>query len=266
GSLSSTRRRSIRCAQGDASCEIVAGPGAVWADVREEIRDGDSGGIATSSGEAIRRSASDPGVTIVEPATGREEGYPAIRLHPGAAGMAVDAYGPQDIAGIAQQAGAISRRDFRTGPHDKSGEHDRVRCRSEEPIESMIDGERRTGAREETSAPIRIFHLSDIHFGSEDREASAWARESIARERPDAVAITGDSTMRARHREFAAACDWILSLDAAVTVEVGNHDLPYFNLFERFTDPYRRFRRIEASVERAIPVNGIAIIPLKTTA
>jgi 3',5'-cyclic AMP phosphodiesterase CpdA len=66
------------------------------------------------------------------------------------------------------------------------------------------------------------------------------------------VAITGDLTMRARHREFAAACDWILSLDAAVTVEVGNHDLPYFNLFERFTDPYRRFRRIEALVERAI--------------
>ncbi|WP_292966754.1 metallophosphoesterase family protein [Novosphingobium sp. UBA1939] len=117
-----------------------------------------------------------------------------------------------------------------------------------------------------SSAPIRIFHLSDIHFGLEDREALAWARESIARERPDAVAITGDLTMRARHREFAAACDWILSLDAAVTVEVGNHDLPYFNLFERFTDPYRRFRRIEALVERAIPVNGIAIIPLKTTA
>ncbi|GAO53807.1 diacylglycerol kinase family protein [Novosphingobium sp. MD-1] len=150
GSLSSTRRRLIRCAQGDALCEIVAGPGAVWADVREEIRDGDLGGIATSLGEAIRRSASDPGVTIVEPATGREEGYPALRLHPGAAGMAVDAYGPQDIAGIAQQAGAILRRDFRTGPHDKLGEHDRVRCRSDEPIELMIDGERRTGSREVT--------------------------------------------------------------------------------------------------------------------
>lgn len=150
GSLSSIRRRLIRCAQGDALCEIVAGPGAVWADVREEIRDGDLGGIATSLGEAIRRSASDPGVTIVEPAMGREEGYPALRLYPGAAGMAVDAYGPQDIAGIAQQAGAILRRDFRAGPHDKLGEHDRVRCRSDEPIELMIDGERRTGSRDET--------------------------------------------------------------------------------------------------------------------
>lgn len=151
GSLSSTRRRLIRCAQGDALCEIVAGPGAVWADVREEIRDGDLGGIATSLGEAIRRSASDPGVTIVEPPTGREEGYPAIRLHPtSAGGMAVDAYGPQDIAGVAQQAGAILRRDFRTGPHDKLGEDDRVRCRSSEPIELMIDGERRTGSRDET--------------------------------------------------------------------------------------------------------------------
>ena len=150
GRLASARRRLIRCTQGDALCEIVAGPGAVWADVREEIRDGGLGGIATSLGEAIRRSASDPGVAIVEPATGRKEGYPAIRLHPGASGMAVDAYGPQDIAGVAQQAGAMLRRDFRTGPHDALGEHDRVRCRSAAPIELMIDGERRTGSRDET--------------------------------------------------------------------------------------------------------------------
>ena len=32
-----------------------------------------------------------------------------------------------------------------------------------------------------------------------------------------------------------------------MTVEVGNHDMPYFNLVERFTDPYRRFRAIEGA-------------------
>ena len=70
----------------------------------------------------------------------------------------------------------------------------------------------------------RIFHLSDIHFGLEDTHALAWVVECVARERPDAVAITGDLTMRARHREFAAACRWISALDVPVTVEVGNHD------------------------------------------
>jgi len=112
--------------------------------------------------------------------------------------------------------------------------------------------------------PVRLFHLSDIHFGLEDREAIAWAKQAIAAERPAAVAITGDLTMRARHREFAAAAQWIGSLDVPVTVEVGNHDLPYFNLLERFFDPYRRIRAVEDKVEREIDLPGLAIVPLKT--
>lgn len=112
----------------------------------------------------------------------------------------------------------------------------------------------------------RLFHISDIHFGLEDRRALDWVAQCIAREKPDAVAITGDLTMRARHREFNAACHWIMALDVPVTVEVGNHDLPYFNLIERFTDPYRRFRAIETVLEREIDLPDIAIVPLKTTA
>ncbi|WEK45466.1 MAG: metallophosphoesterase [Candidatus Andeanibacterium colombiense] len=112
--------------------------------------------------------------------------------------------------------------------------------------------------------PIRLFHLSDIHFGLEDRAALGWAKAEIARQQPHAVAITGDLTMRARHREFAAACAWIQGLEAPVTVEIGNHDMPYFNLLERFADPYRRFKAIEHLVETEIDLPGVAIVPLKT--
>jgi len=109
-----------------------------------------------------------------------------------------------------------------------------------------------------------LFHLSDIHFGLEDTRALEWVVECIARDKPDAVCITGDLTMRARHREFAAACKWIAALGPPVTVEVGNHDMPYFNLIERFVDPYRRFRAIESLVERKLDLPGLAIVPLKT--
>ncbi len=109
-----------------------------------------------------------------------------------------------------------------------------------------------------------LFHLSDIHFGLEDNKALDWVKQEIAERRPQAVAITGDLTMRARPREFAAACHWIQSLAVPVTVEVGNHDMPYFNLVERFFAPYRRFRGIEALLEREIDLPGLAIVPLKT--
>ncbi|WP_126173286.1 metallophosphoesterase family protein [Altericroceibacterium xinjiangense] len=112
--------------------------------------------------------------------------------------------------------------------------------------------------------PTLLFHISDIHFGLEDNRSLDWVKQEIAEQRPAAVAITGDLTMRARQHEFDAACRWIQSLDVPVTVEIGNHDLPYFNLLERFTSPYKRFRAIEHLVEREIDLPGIAVVPLKT--
>ncbi|MFX9011947.1 hypothetical protein ABTN18_19370, partial [Acinetobacter baumannii] len=58
----------------------------------------------------------------------------------------------------------------------------------------------------------RLFHVSDPHFGMEDRRALDWFAEAVARERPDGIALTGDLTMRARPREYAAARAWIASL------------------------------------------------------
>lgn len=125
-------------------------------------------------------------------------------------------------------------------------------------------GERMTDG---PAGPDRLlFHLSDIHFGLADQRALDWAAEEIRTRRPDAVAITGDLTMRARSREFTAASKWIRALDAPVTVEVGNHDMPYFNPVERFVAPYRRFHAIENLIEREIDLPGVAIVPLKTAA
>lgn len=112
---------------------------------------------------------------------------------------------------------------------------------------------------------LTFFHISDLHFGREDRDALQWVRDAIALERPDAVLITGDLTMRARHREFAAARAWIDDLDVPVTLEVGNHDLPYFNLWERFTTPFARFREIESLIEKPLNFGAFAVVPLCTT-
>lgn len=115
-----------------------------------------------------------------------------------------------------------------------------------------------------SSDPIRIFHLSDIHFGLEDNRALDWVQQEIAERRPDAVAITGDLTMRARHHEFDAATQWITALDVPVSVSIGNHDMPYFNPIERFFTPYKRFEGMKSLVEREIDLSGLALVPLKT--
>ena len=43
-----------------------------------------------------------------------------------------------------------------------------------------------------STLPATLFHLSDIHFGREDRQALAWVESEIARWNPAALVITGD--------------------------------------------------------------------------
>lgn len=111
----------------------------------------------------------------------------------------------------------------------------------------------------------RLFHVSDVHFGRVDQAAIDWFAGLVHAERPDAVVMTGDLTMRARAAEYAAGQAWLASLGVPLTVEPGNHDLPLFNPVARLFTPYRRYHRIERAVEKELDLPGVWIVPLRTT-
>lgn len=114
---------------------------------------------------------------------------------------------------------------------------------------------------------IRLFHVSDLHFGAEDRAALDWFASEVAAQQPDAVICTGDLTMRARTREFAAAAQWLGGLGVPVSVEAGNHDIPYY--WEPITRVRRTFERYEVlrqAVHRDLAVDGAALVSLQTIA
>lgn len=113
----------------------------------------------------------------------------------------------------------------------------------------------------------KLFHVSDVHFGAEDPAAIAWFSERVAAEKPDAVIMTGDLTMRATPREFEAGGAWLRSLGVPVTLEVGNHDIPYYwDPLRRLVAPYSRYAAVERMIEKPLDVAGITVVPLKTTA
>jgi 3',5'-cyclic AMP phosphodiesterase CpdA len=114
---------------------------------------------------------------------------------------------------------------------------------------------------------LKLFHVSDVHFGAEDPAAIAWFDQCVAAEKPDAVIMTGDLTMRATKREFERGGDWLRSLGVPVTLEVGNHDIPYYwDPFRRIFAPYQRYAAVEQMIERPLELPGVTIVPLKTTA
>ena len=113
----------------------------------------------------------------------------------------------------------------------------------------------------------KIFHVSDVHFGAEDPDALDWFAHCVATEAPDAVVMTGDLTMRAKTSEFEAGAAWLGRLGVPVTVEIGNHDVPYYSDFlRRVLDPYSRYKAVERLLERPLAVPGVTVVPLKTVA
>lgn len=111
----------------------------------------------------------------------------------------------------------------------------------------------------------RLFHISDVHFGVEDRKALDAVARAVAEEKPDAVVCTGDVTQRAKQSEYAAAAEWFASLGVPIWLDPGNHDMPYYNLTERFTDPYRRYRKLVSQVGCAFESDDVALVSLKST-
>lgn len=110
-----------------------------------------------------------------------------------------------------------------------------------------------------------LFHVSDLHFGQEDRAALSWFMAEVERERPDVVICTGDLTMRGTAREFAMAQRWLADLPVPVLLEPGNHDVPYYWYpLRRMFRPYARFRALKVAIEPTEPIPDVAVVSLKT--
>ncbi|MEX2579431.1 MAG: metallophosphoesterase family protein [Verrucomicrobiales bacterium] len=87
-----------------------------------------------------------------------------------------------------------------------------------------------------------IAHLSDLHFGRLDEKVAEILLEELHSQRPDVIVVSGDFTQRARRREFEAARNYVARFPSRPLMVPGNHDVPTFNLLERFIRPTARFR------------------------
>ncbi|WP_309750588.1 diacylglycerol kinase family protein [Novosphingobium sp.] len=166
GALAPVQRSGIAWSGGLAVCELLAGPGATWSDVREELREGNLVAMAQTAVEAARQSGNGALVRLCEPDIGKAEGYGGVRLVPEAAGLVVDGYGAESVADYLKQGLALLRRNFREGPHDQLGAHLRVHCQTANgaAMDLMVDGERMTGKPEETFslAPLPVNLLAPV--------------------------------------------------------------------------------------------------------
>ncbi len=91
--------------------------------------------------------------------------------------------------------------------------------------------------------PVRLLHLSDLHFGAEDVDALAQVTAFAERVRPDAVIVSGDLTQTGARREFEAARSWLKQISGRSIVAPGNHDTPVLHVTARIFSPFDRYQR-----------------------
>lgn len=87
----------------------------------------------------------------------------------------------------------------------------------------------------------KIAHISDLHFGRHDEVVAEGLLRSLDGLAPDLVAVTGDLTQRAHRHEFAAARAFLDRIRQPAIVIPGNHDVPLYNLIDRWLRPHARF-------------------------
>jgi 3',5'-cyclic AMP phosphodiesterase CpdA len=88
----------------------------------------------------------------------------------------------------------------------------------------------------------RIIHISDLHFGAENRSVAECLIGELSEFGPSLVVVSGDLTQRARRREFEAAREFMERLPYPRVIVPGNHDIPLFDVFRRFLSPLERYR------------------------
>jgi len=113
---------------------------------------------------------------------------------------------------------------------------------------------------------LRILHLSDVHFGSEEPDLVAAVLASIPQLAPDLIVVSGDITQRGRLREFRRAREFLAALGFPYLVIPGNHDIPAFNHFLlRVFTPFSRYRQwIRPSLEDCFHTKGAAVLGLNS--
>ncbi len=115
-------------------------------------------------------------------------------------------------------------------------------------------------------SPTTLAHISDLHFGRLDDPVAEALLEDLHQSDPDLIVVSGDVTQHASHREYREVRDYLKRFPTPPLIVPGNHDLPGWNLPERFLAPTARFRHyIEDDPFPYRESGNIAVLGVDTT-
>ena len=100
------------------------------------------------------------------------------------------------------------------------------------------------GGTPSSGRATRVLHVSDLHFGRNDKPESIEALARLIEDvQPEVVIASGDLTHRGLRSQHEKAAAFLRGLELPLVVIPGNHDIPY-TFPKRFTKPWLEFERL----------------------
>mgnify|MGYP000859553870 FL=1 len=109
-----------------------------------------------------------------------------------------------------------------------------------------------------------LLHLSDLHFGTEREVCIQAIQQFCQQHRPEAIVVSGDLTQRARFKQFYACRQFLDSLSLPYLVVPGNHDIPLYQVWNRFFSPFVLYQAFFGRLETTLETEHFYIVGLCT--
>ncbi|AIT09705.1 hypothetical protein LO80_06830 [Candidatus Francisella endociliophora] len=112
---------------------------------------------------------------------------------------------------------------------------------------------------------MKIFHISDLHFGYHKEEIIDSFKAFTQNNKPDLIIITGDLTHRAKKDQFKQAAEFISNLGIDIFCIPGNHDIPLYRISSRLTHPFKNYKEyVHSNLEPVFENDLIKIVGLNS--
>ena len=110
----------------------------------------------------------------------------------------------------------------------------------------------------------RVLHVSDLHFGRNDKPESIEALARLIEDvKPEVVIASGDLTHRGLRSQHEKAAAFLRGLELPLVAIPGNHDIPY-TFPKRFTKPWLEFERLWEDTEPVYRSDTLLVVGLNS--
>lgn len=110
-----------------------------------------------------------------------------------------------------------------------------------------------------------ILHASDLHFGTVTPVMMEGLKNEIIAQKPDLVVLSGDFTQEGLRREFKMAREFIDTIPVPVFTIPGNHDIPRYNVWQRFRNPFKLYRKyINGDLDPIYQTDNLFMVGINT--